>query len=431
MDWDYRNKTILAPMVRVGTLPMRLLAHRYGCDITYGEEIIDLAMREASIQVDEALATVNVVQKNGKVIWSTNEEDRPHTVFQIGSANAVTCLHGASLVAPYVRAIDLNMGCPQHFSISGGMGAALLNKPEVVKDILSTLVRNLDVPITCKIRLKPKLSDTIDLLKLVESTGIKAVTIHTRYVPERPQHPAHWDLLKELIGLNPINIPIIANGDIFRYSDIQKCRDETGVSSVMIARAASHNPSLIFHENPKSQYEVMQDYMKVCCEVDNPWPNTKYNLLLLSKGVTTGDGANFINNTSLGKLLHRGKTMAAGAEGLGVTAFYEESVLKLHEERERIMAAGSSFESPLNLLYPGLDQKTRATLIQGRNSTMLKRKVRPYEVSAKELINSKRAKVSVSAGSPAVAVTSAAPAPAPPTNSAAAAAAAVTEKASS
>lgn len=37
----YNNKLILAPMVRVGTLPMRLLALDYGADIVYTEELID------------------------------------------------------------------------------------------------------------------------------------------------------------------------------------------------------------------------------------------------------------------------------------------------------------------------------------------------------------------------------------------------------
>lgn len=32
---DYRNKLVLAPMVRVNTLPMRLLALEYGADIVY------------------------------------------------------------------------------------------------------------------------------------------------------------------------------------------------------------------------------------------------------------------------------------------------------------------------------------------------------------------------------------------------------------
>lgn len=37
----FANKLILAPMVRVGTLPMRLLALEYGADIVYTEELID------------------------------------------------------------------------------------------------------------------------------------------------------------------------------------------------------------------------------------------------------------------------------------------------------------------------------------------------------------------------------------------------------
>lgn len=34
-----------------------------------------------------------------------------------------------------VAAIDVNMGCPKPFSLSGGMGAALLSKPELISDV--------------------------------------------------------------------------------------------------------------------------------------------------------------------------------------------------------------------------------------------------------------------------------------------------------
>jgi tRNA-dihydrouridine synthase 2 len=37
----YSNKIIMAPMVRIGTLPMRLLALTYGADLVYTEELID------------------------------------------------------------------------------------------------------------------------------------------------------------------------------------------------------------------------------------------------------------------------------------------------------------------------------------------------------------------------------------------------------
>ena len=36
-ELDYTNKNILAPMVRIGTLPTRLLALDYGADLVYSE----------------------------------------------------------------------------------------------------------------------------------------------------------------------------------------------------------------------------------------------------------------------------------------------------------------------------------------------------------------------------------------------------------
>lgn len=40
------------------------------------------------------------------------------------------------------------------------MGAALLEKPEKVREILTTLVQGLDIPVTCKIRILPSVSIT-------------------------------------------------------------------------------------------------------------------------------------------------------------------------------------------------------------------------------------------------------------------------------
>ena len=41
---NYAEKVILAPMVRMGTLPLRLLSLQYGADIVYTEEIVDKKM---------------------------------------------------------------------------------------------------------------------------------------------------------------------------------------------------------------------------------------------------------------------------------------------------------------------------------------------------------------------------------------------------
>lgn len=41
------------------------------------------------------------------------------------------------------------------------MGAALLTEPEKVRAILTTLVKGLDIPVTCKIRILPSVSKIV------------------------------------------------------------------------------------------------------------------------------------------------------------------------------------------------------------------------------------------------------------------------------
>jgi tRNA-dihydrouridine synthase 2 len=68
-----------------------------------------------------------------------------------------------------VDGIDLNCGCPKSFSLKGGMGAALLKKPDKIKHILTSLVQAVAIPITCKIRILPNLEDTLSLVKVRRS----------------------------------------------------------------------------------------------------------------------------------------------------------------------------------------------------------------------------------------------------------------------
>ena len=64
---------------------------------------------------------------------------------------------------PFISGLDVNMGCPKPFSIKGGMGAALLTNTSKVRDILTHLNYNLNIPITCKIRILPSVSTGIEL----------------------------------------------------------------------------------------------------------------------------------------------------------------------------------------------------------------------------------------------------------------------------
>ncbi len=60
------------------------------------------------------------------------------------------------------------------------MGAALLHNPEKVHAILTTLVKGVKKPVTCKIRLLPSREDTVRLAKVIDSTGVSAMGVHGR-----------------------------------------------------------------------------------------------------------------------------------------------------------------------------------------------------------------------------------------------------------
>lgn len=107
-----------------------------------------------------------------------------------------------------VAAIDINMGCPKEFSLKGGMGAALLTNVDKAKNILSTLVHNVKVPVTCKIRVFNSIDDTLKLVKDLVSTGIAAIAVHGRTKTERPQHPNRNNTIRAIA--ENVHIPVIA-----------------------------------------------------------------------------------------------------------------------------------------------------------------------------------------------------------------------------
>ncbi|KAJ0040930.1 hypothetical protein Pint_27789 [Pistacia integerrima] len=274
---EYHNKLVLAPMVRVGTLPFRLLAAQYGADITYGEEIIDRKFLKCERRVNEYIGSTDFVEKGtDNVVFRTCHQERNQVVFQMGTSDAVRALNAAKIVCKDVASVDINMGCPKSFSVSGGMGAALLAKPELIHDILTTLKRNLDVPVTCKIRLLKSSQDTVELARRIEKTGVSALAVHGRKVADRPRDPAKWSEIADVVSA--LSIPVIANGDVFEHDDFQRIKSATGASSVMVARGALWNASM-FSPGGKLHWEdVKREYVRKSILWDNDIKSTKHTL---------------------------------------------------------------------------------------------------------------------------------------------------------
>ncbi|VDM51673.1 unnamed protein product [Angiostrongylus costaricensis] len=257
----FANKVIMAPMVRAGRTPLRLLALKYGADLCYTEEIIDQKLLSSTRVVNNILNTVDYALVDDIVLRIAPGEIG-RCVLQIGTNSGTRATQVARMVGADVAAIDVNMGCPKPFSIHCGMGAALLLQVDKVKEILTSLVGVSQVPVSCKIRVLDDLSATLNLVRVIENCGVAAIGVHGRRRDERDHHPCRIDEIREIA--RTVRIPVIANGgsaDINCYDDVLKFRSDTGTSSVMIARKALSCPSVFRREGVLQFDEDVRNFL--------------------------------------------------------------------------------------------------------------------------------------------------------------------------
>ncbi|KAJ3278541.1 tRNA-dihydrouridine(20) synthase [NAD(P)+]-like [Borealophlyctis nickersoniae] len=225
------------------------------------------------------------------------------------------------VVAGDVAGIDVNCGCPKRFSLISGMGAALLSEPERLINILTSLVKKIPIPITCKIRMIPQTDDmtstqtTINFMQRLEETGIKAIGLHCRFKNDKRQFPGRWEIFAPVV--RAIRIPVIANGDIFTLEDAKRLKELSGVSSVMLARAAEQNPSIFRKEGPLPRYEILKEYVRTAVQYNMPFHNAKYCVLIMWP---TSAGKEFREK------LVKSKTYVDLCGALDMMEFYEDVV---------------------------------------------------------------------------------------------------------
>ncbi|KAI6888374.1 FMN-linked oxidoreductase [Hortaea werneckii] len=298
---DYRGKIVLAPMVRSGECPSRLLALKCGADLVWGPETIDKALIGTVRHENATTNTVDFTRlsSNGAKNPALNPEQRESViyrlhperegrklVYQIGTSNPETAVQAAQLIAPDVAGIDVNAGCPKPFSTSGGMGAALLKTPERLCSILEALVKQVGEPneigISVKIRILDTAAETEALVRQLVATGITGLTVHCRTTPMRPRERAIRDQLKMVADVcREAGVACLMNGDVYSRDEALELISEYGCDGAMIATAAETNPSVF---RPGSEggtapwQEMIKEYVKTAMEVENRWGNTKYLL---------------------------------------------------------------------------------------------------------------------------------------------------------
>ncbi|KAI8997375.1 hypothetical protein BDB01DRAFT_846034 [Pilobolus umbonatus] len=319
-DINYTDKVVLAPMVRIGTLPMRLLALEYGADLVWSEELVDKRVIGSIRQYNKLTGTIDYV-KGKSLTFSTHPSEKGKVILQLGTADADLALQAALTLKDDVAGVDLNCGCPKKFSIQGGMGAALLSDPDNLERILLKLVQYSGMPVSCKIRLLETQEDTIRLVKRIVATGVKALTVHCRTRDQRSTEKANWEALTEIVRVvkSISNIPVIVNGDVFEWKDIERVKKITNADSVMIARGAQLNASAFRKEGLLHFNEVVRAYIKKCIELQNLFQNTKYVILCMNTNDTSHSRSQLYAN------IQRTKSLKALCDLFDLADYYEKS----------------------------------------------------------------------------------------------------------
>lgn len=301
---DYRGKVVLAPMVRSGELPSRLLALKYGADLVWGPETIDRSLIGASRRVNPRTGTVEFTRfpSNGGRSTKADHEsviyridptrEKGKLVFQIGTASPEFAVEAAKTVAGDVAGIDVNSGCPKPFSTSGGMGAALLRNPDRLCSILEALVKEVGNPFQISISVKIRILETPEkteaLVSRLVKTGITGLTVHCRTTPMRPRERAIRDQLRMIASVcHNAGVACVVNGDVTSRDEGLALMKEYGVDGAMIASSAEANPSCFRSEaggGLLSWREVVHEYLQACLETENRFGNAKYLLNILVPG---------------------------------------------------------------------------------------------------------------------------------------------------
>jgi tRNA-dihydrouridine synthase 2 len=302
---DYRGKVVLAPMVRSGELPSRLLALHYGADLVWGPETVDRSMigttrkinpRTSCIEWTRPIKNIlpeHVGSRTENVLYRIDpNREKGRLIYQIGTANPDLAVQAAKIVAADVSGIDVNAGCPKSFSTSGGMGAALLRTPDLLASILRELVEKIgkvyEIGISVKIRLLETPELTESLVRKLCGTGITGLTVHCRTTPMRPTARAIRDQLR-MIGsvCCEHGVACLMNGDVKNRDEAIKLAAEYDVDGGMIASAAESNSSAFrtAEQGGLAPWrEVVREYLKLAMTVENKWGNTKFLLGQLIPG---------------------------------------------------------------------------------------------------------------------------------------------------
>lgn len=256
---EIENKIVLAPMAGVSNSAFRTIARKLGAGLVFAEMVSDKGLFFNNEKTKQLLYMEDVEKPMAQQIFGSDID---------------TMLEAALFIDKNSNCdiIDINMGCPvPKVAIKSQAGAALMKDPNLIFDIVKKIVDNVSKPVTCKIRSgwDHNSINAVEVAKMIEKAGAKAITIHARTRSDGYTGKADLDIIKKV--KESVSIPVIGNGDVIDGPSALKMLEYTGCDAVMIGRAALGNPWIFkeidnFLRNKESNLPSKEEMYKIIIE---------------------------------------------------------------------------------------------------------------------------------------------------------------------
>ncbi len=222
------NPIALGPMAGVTDWAFRTVCAELGANIT----VTEMVSSRALVYKDKKSAAL--LRKNAGSLCGAQIFGNDPDIMAQGAILALE-ISGCDF-------IDINMGCPMPKIAGSGDGCGLMRTPELAGEIVKSVTKAVDVPVTVKCRLgwdKGSIN-VLDFTKRMEDCGASMITVHGRTRSMLYSGAADWDMIAQV--KENLSVPVLANGDIVDGQTAVKCQNRTKADGVMIGRASFGNP---------------------------------------------------------------------------------------------------------------------------------------------------------------------------------------------
>ncbi len=182
--------------------------------------------------------------------------------------------------------IDINMGCPVKNIVKNGCCSALIDQPELAKEIILATKEGTDLPVSVKTRTGIRAHQTEQWISEVMSTRPAAVILHGRTQKQQSDGLADWKEIEKGARIRDLINPgtkFLGNGDVMSVEQGEALCREHGLDGVMIGRGIFHNPWFFNPSHPMpAKVEKLRQLRLHTAIFERNWGNQK-NLNILKR----------------------------------------------------------------------------------------------------------------------------------------------------